>query len=47
MRGEFFNAFDQVNFNNRVTNYIVDDVRAHHWLSAPAASIQLAAKLIW
>ena len=30
LRGEFFNAFDQVNFNNPVTNISSTHLRAHH-----------------
>ena len=32
LRGEFFNAFDQVNFNNPVTNISSAHLRAHHRL---------------
>ena len=46
LRGEFFNAFDQVNFNNPVTNISSTHIRAHQRLR-PGRVVQVAVKLIW
>ena len=46
LRGEFFNLFDQVNFNNPVTN-ISSTTFGRITGTGPARVVQLAAKLIW
>ena len=46
LRGEFFNAFDQVNFNNPVTN-ISSTTFGRITGSGPGRVVQVAAKLIW
>ena len=46
LRGEFFNAFDQVNFNNPVTN-ISSPTFGRITGSGPGRVVQVAAKLIW
>jgi hypothetical protein len=46
LRGEFFNAFDEVNFNNPVTN-ISSTTFGRITGSGPGRVIQVAVKLIW
>jgi hypothetical protein len=46
LRGEFFNAFDQVNFNNPVTN-ISSTTFGRIIGAGPGRVVQVAAKLIW
>ena len=46
LRGEFFNAFDQVNFNNPVTN-ISSATFGRITGSGPGRVVQVAMKLIW
>jgi hypothetical protein len=46
LRGEFFNAFDQVNFNNPVTN-ISSTTFGRITGSGPGRVAQVAMKLIW
>ena len=46
LRGEFFNAFDEVNFNNPVTN-ISSTTFGRITGSGPGRVVQIAAKLIW
>ena len=46
LRGEFFNVFDQVNFNNPVTN-ISSSTFGRITGAGPGRVVQLAAKLIW
>jgi hypothetical protein len=46
LRGEFFNAFDQVNFNNPITN-ISSATFGRITGSGPGRVVQVAAKLIW
>jgi hypothetical protein len=46
LRGEFFNAFDQVNFNNPVTN-ISSSTFGRITGSGPGRVVQVALKLIW
>ncbi len=46
LRGEFFNLFDQVNFNNPVSN-ISSTTFGRITGTGPARVVQLAAKLIW
>jgi hypothetical protein len=46
LRGEFFNAFNQVNFNNPVTN-ISSSTFGQITGSGPGRVVQLAFKLIW
>ena len=46
LRGEFFNAFDQVNFNNPVTN-ISSTTFGRITGSGPGRVVQVAVKLIW
>ena len=46
LRGEFFNAFDQVNFNNPVTN-ISSATFGRITGAGPGRVVQVAAKVIW
>ena len=46
LRGEFFNAFNEVNFNNPVTN-ISSTTFGRITGSGPGRVIEVAAKLIW
>jgi hypothetical protein len=46
LRGEVFNTFDEVNFNNPVTN-ISSTTFGRITGAGPGRVVQLAAKLIW
>jgi hypothetical protein len=46
-RGEFFNAFDEVNFNNPITNISSTATFGRITGAGPGRVVQLAFKLIW
>ena len=46
LRGEFFNAFNQVNFNNPVTNISASNF-GRITGAGPGRIVQLAFKFIW
>jgi hypothetical protein len=47
LRAEFFNAFDEVNFNNPVTNISSGATFGRITGAGPGRAVQLAFKLIW